>query len=359
MDCGPAALKCLLEGFDIPISYARLQEACQTDVDGTSIDVIEELAVKLGLDAEQVMLPVDHALRPEALPALIVTREANDMTHFVVVWSRHGPLAQVMDPAKGRRWVRWEQLAEQVYVHGHPVPASDWRDWAGSEEFVGTLRARARALGVVAGVGEELIAAARTDREWRGLAALDAAIRMVDSLARAGGVRRGEDAARVLRAAVDQGCDPRTALEQAIPAPYWSVGPARPGLDGGVLVLRGAVLVRVRGRRHPEGGEYPPEGTRATDALSPELAAALREPPLAPAREVLRLLREDGLRAPVILVLAAMLAAAGVLMEALLFRSFFELGRVLGLGEQRLTAVVVLWSSRPRCWSWTWRWWAA
>ncbi|HTC48481.1 MAG TPA: cysteine peptidase family C39 domain-containing protein, partial [Candidatus Aquilonibacter sp.] len=43
-DCGPAALKCLLEGFGIPVSYGRLREACQTDVDGTSIDTMEEIA---------------------------------------------------------------------------------------------------------------------------------------------------------------------------------------------------------------------------------------------------------------------------------------------------------------------------
>jgi ABC-type bacteriocin/lantibiotic exporter with double-glycine peptidase domain len=45
MDCGPAALTCLLEGFGISVSYGRLREACQTDVDGTSIDTIEEVAV--------------------------------------------------------------------------------------------------------------------------------------------------------------------------------------------------------------------------------------------------------------------------------------------------------------------------
>ena len=28
MDCGPAALKCLLEGSGIPVSYGRLREAC-------------------------------------------------------------------------------------------------------------------------------------------------------------------------------------------------------------------------------------------------------------------------------------------------------------------------------------------
>src|ERR687886_2917296 len=86
MDCGPAALTCLLGGFGISVSYGRLREACQTDVDGTSIDTIEEAAVQLGLEAEQVIVPVDHLLLPEAaaLPAIVVVRLADGFTHFVV-----------------------------------------------------------------------------------------------------------------------------------------------------------------------------------------------------------------------------------------------------------------------------------
>jgi len=64
-DCGPASLKCLLEGFGIPVSYGRLREACQTDVDGTSIDTMEEIAVQLGLEAEQIMVPPDYLLLEE------------------------------------------------------------------------------------------------------------------------------------------------------------------------------------------------------------------------------------------------------------------------------------------------------
>ncbi len=65
MDCGPASLKCLAEGFGIPVSYGRLREACQTDVDGTSIDTMEEVAVQLGLEAEQIMWrsPASHGSR--------------------------------------------------------------------------------------------------------------------------------------------------------------------------------------------------------------------------------------------------------------------------------------------------------
>src|SRR5437868_9215737 len=74
MDCGPAALKCLLEGFGVRASYGRLREACQTSVDGTSIDTLEELAKMLGLDVEQIAVPVENLLMPEAdvLPALVV-----------------------------------------------------------------------------------------------------------------------------------------------------------------------------------------------------------------------------------------------------------------------------------------------
>jgi len=74
MDCGPAALKCLAEGFSIPVSYGRLREACQTDVDGTSIDTMEEVAVQLGLDAEQIMAPADFVLLPRSPSFCVPTR---------------------------------------------------------------------------------------------------------------------------------------------------------------------------------------------------------------------------------------------------------------------------------------------
>ena len=111
MDCGPATLKCLVEGFGIRVSYDRLREACQTDIDGTSIDAIEEAAGELGVAAEQIMIPSDHLLLPEAaaLPAIVVVTSAAGATHFVVVWNRIGPRVQVMDPASGRRWSTVEE----------------------------------------------------------------------------------------------------------------------------------------------------------------------------------------------------------------------------------------------------------
>ena len=124
MDCGPAALKSILEGFGISASYGRLREACQTDVDGTSIDTLEDIAIQLGLQAEQVMLPADHLALPEAeaLPAIVVVRLPNGLTHFLVVWGRVGDFLQVMDPATGRRWPTWKEFQNELYIHTFPVP---------------------------------------------------------------------------------------------------------------------------------------------------------------------------------------------------------------------------------------------
>jgi ABC-type transport system involved in cytochrome bd biosynthesis fused ATPase/permease subunit len=77
-------------------------------------------------------------------------------------------------------------------------------------------------------------------------------------------------------------------------------------------------------------------------SLSPELAAALKEGSSQPGRDLLRLLRADGLLAPMVLVTAMLLAAGSLVAEALLFRSFFDLGRELGLTGQRLGAIGML-----------------
>jgi ABC-type bacteriocin/lantibiotic exporter with double-glycine peptidase domain len=120
MDCGPAALTCLLAGFGISASYGRLREACQTDVDGTSINTLEDTARLLGLDVVQLMAPPERVIRN--LPAIVVVTLPGGTLHFVVVWRRHGRLLQIMDPAVGRRWVRADRFLDEIYIHEHRMP---------------------------------------------------------------------------------------------------------------------------------------------------------------------------------------------------------------------------------------------
>jgi ATP-binding cassette subfamily B protein len=371
MDCGPAALKSILEGFGVPVSYGRLREACQTDVDGTSINTLEDIAVQLGLRAEQVMLPADHLLLPEAgaLPAIVVTRLPNGFTHFLVVWSRVGPFLQVMDPSTGRRWPTWERFQNELYIHDFPVPAVAWREWAGSEGMLGPLRRRLLDLGIGEQAIAGLVAEAGRDPGWRPLATLDAATRMMASIVRAGGLGAGDEVARVLerfyRLNLEEdpfqdgsGLEAQGGVQAAgrglkIPASYWSVTPLPREQEGAGeepqperLLLHGAVLVRVLGVSEfagvpleaielQEGAAHPPP-------LPPDLEAALKEPSYRPEREVWDALRQDGLLTPAALALAMVLATIGVLVEALLFQGLITIGQSLSLVGQRILLMLMV-----------------
>jgi ATP-binding cassette subfamily B protein len=134
MDCGPAALKAVLEGFGIQVGYDALRERCQTDVDGTSIDALAELSRECGLMCHRVLMPMDHLLLPEArsLPAIVTVRSSGGAFHFVVVWRRWGSFVQIMDPSSGRKWRSGQQLLGEMPVFTLPVSTAHFRRWARS-----------------------------------------------------------------------------------------------------------------------------------------------------------------------------------------------------------------------------------
>ncbi len=327
MDCGPASLKCLLEGFGTHVSYGRLREACQTGIDGTSIDTMETVANQLGLEAEQIMLPVDHLLVSEskALPAILVVKLPSGLTHFVVAWRKHGKKIQVMDPAVGRRWVGSAQFANEIFSHTVVVPADGWREFAVSDDFLAALRVRLRRAGISRNEAGRLLRQAAAESGWSRLAALDAGARLLVAMAAAGAVRHSRDCVRVLDRFYD--------TPELIPARYWSVRPASPSEEGAEqLFMRGAVLVRVRRK----------SASRSSAPLGAELSAAVQQRPLSPGRELLRLFSQSGLSATGALLSALAIAAGGVLLEALLFRGLFDVSDELGLAGQRMAAMAAL-----------------
>lgn len=268
MDCGPAALASLLNGCGIDVSYPRLREACQTDVDGTSIDTLEELAVRFGLDAEQVMLPVDVLLEPENghLPCIAVVTLPNGLTHFVVIWRRVLGWYEVMDPARGRSWMRRSDLESVLYVHETPVEAADWFDYARSETFVATLSRALGRLAVSAPKRDAILSRVR-DADWRSAANVDAAIRMCLELRAAGERVRGRIAERLIELARS---DPGI-----VPARCYQVESSG---DETKVRLRGAVVLTAKGRaRNPSeddlviartlGGFSVPVGRRVVGIL--------------------------------------------------------------------------------------------
>jgi ATP-binding cassette subfamily B protein len=321
MDCGPAALKCLLEGFGVPVSYGRLREACQTTVDGTSIDTLETLAQTLGLEAEQIMMPVDHLLLPEseALPAIVVVRLPSGLTHFVVVWRAHGGWVQVMDPGRGRRWVRRDSFLRDVYTHALALPAAAFREWAGGDGFTAPLVRRMSALGIQD--GGVLMARALADPGWQAIAGLDRAVRAVADLVAARAVARGGEARRLVDALATGEAMPGTAHAAATAAP-----PAEDGSEQ--VTVRGAVLLRVLGAT--------PLSDERRAALPLELRAAVDEPRVGVGAELYRLLRAGGVRWRA-LAAGVALAALGTVVEAVLFRALFD-----GAGRLFYAVIVAL-----------------
>ncbi|MEM7538377.1 MAG: ATP-binding cassette domain-containing protein [Chloroflexota bacterium] len=299
MDSGPAALKCLLEGFGISASYGRLREACQTNLDGTSIDTLEDVANDLGLSAQKVVVPIDHLFIPDTqmLPSLISTRLPNQVQHFLVAWRTYVGFAQIMDPAIGRRWVRQKRFLRQIYRHTTPFLATTWRDWAGTDEFINPLRYRLTNLVFHEATANALIAQAIAEPSWRPLAALDASTRMTTSLMRGGGVLRGDEARELVtrffleNQSIGQSSNNSSQPKEpwgTIPEPFWVVHslPSTGGINGNesddnegddnegdesaseTLVMHGAVLLRVRAINSAQKQRYSPQQNRDAAELT-------------------------------------------------------------------------------------------
>ena len=345
MDCGPAALKCLLDGFGIPVSYGRLREACQTDIDGTSINVIEALANEMGVVAEQSVLPnsVVFAKEATALPALVVVRKPDGAAHFVVVWSRHANRLQIMDPAVGRRWVSVHSFQTEVYRHETSVKAKDWRDWAGSDEFLQPTRKAIERLIRSQTIAAAIVVHACADDRWFRLAALDATLRLVQSLIDSGGVRPGRHAEDLLVNLYNQTVLNPDDIFGCLPQAYWSVVPDLSNSDPDVerLSLSGAVVLSVSGRR-PDVVEDQERAAPEDSARLSALATTLHEKPLNPITTLWDMLKEDGLLAPLALVGAMVLSAGAVLVQLVLFKAFMDVSLGLNLGLQRAGALLLL-----------------
>ena len=323
MDCGPATLKCLLAGFGIPVSYGRLREICHTSVDGTSIDTLEDLANELGLESEQWLLPPEHVLdsRLGTLPALVVTRLPSGLTHFVVAWRRTGSLVQVMDPGRGRQFVRASSLEHDLYIHESTLPEASVQDFVETTDFMEPLHRRCSALGLR---NTNALMESAKAKGWRGLACLDAAARATSALVRDGAIRLGQ---RLSAFTALYESAQASAPHTLIPREQWSFLPA--GTEGQVLV-RGAIVLKALGKIAPPSPTVSEQSTRASQEGPGPLAT-------------FKLLLKDykvGKLFPVVLGLLSV--GLGTALEALLLRGAFDIGQRLATFGQRLAAGLAL-----------------
>ncbi|MEQ1508031.1 MAG: ATP-binding cassette domain-containing protein, partial [Myxococcota bacterium] len=314
----------LLDGHGIRVGYGALREAAQTDVDGTSIDTLEELAVDLGLDATQAVIPPDQLLLPAAhnLPCIAIVTLPNGFLHFVVVWRVVAGWVQVMDPGVGRRWLRPAALIERLYRHRMTVPRDAWLEHARSDEFLRPLRAELQALGLRPGEVAARVATA-VGGDPSALARLDAAARFTAATRTA--VRLGPADVRAMLTQLER-------PEAEVPSAFFGVTP----VDGDgppQLSLTGAIIVRVRGRL-PGAGRTDPRAVALRARVDRREAVSLQ--PLWP------MIRATGTARLVALAGLAAVSAGLTVAQALLFRGMVDLTGDFATTRHRLGALAAI-----------------
>lgn len=336
MDCGPACLKSVLEGYGIAVSYGRLREACHTTLDGTAVSALEAVLGDLGLEAYESVVPAEHLFmrRADLLPAIVVTALPSGILHFIVAWRCVGPYVQVMDPARGRHWIHHKELMRQLALVEVPVPKEAFEAFIHDEGLRKVVVARLEAVGwAQAGpLFEGALAAG-----WESFARFEGALRLCERLRDQAGFSQAKTAKvleGLLRHAVSRPDVIPETLRSAKPAPD-QPGAAdeagEPGPPVPMVKMRGAVALAIEGRKPPQAP--------APEAVPSAAARVLAKPEDRAGSVLWRLLRGAGGRAPAFLMLALLVSALGGLVEALLFRAFFDLGRRLPLFSHRVVAV--------------------
>jgi hypothetical protein len=247
-----AALRSVLKAYGIAYDDATIQRECNVDDDGASIDDLEDVAVKYGLEAGSVIVPAEHVLLPEAkmLPAIVIVDGDEDSQDFVVAWRLDGDRVLLMHPEDGLKWAPRADVAKSLHEHEMAMPVDEYREALAAPAYLDALVARAVALGIDAASARALVDRAAADPGWRGLGAVDATIR---KLVERGGAITKEAFEATFGCAFEKRCDG----VEPIPLALWSAGPAPKSAQGDAQVrVRGAVLVAIAGRAlRPDSGD--------------------------------------------------------------------------------------------------------
>lgn len=319
MDCGPAALTSILHMHGIRVSYESVRTLCAAEIDGTSLDDLEQAAAQLGLALEQHIVPEETLFLPGSnfLPAIVMLTQEGGGNHFVVL-NHHGRGQNVwmMDPSTGRRLVTQNLVRSQIYLADLEADVTAWMEWAQSDDAIRPLTHRARKLvGAMRARALIKLTLASHNGSWRKLGALDAALRFAADISEHTSSK--SDLYRLVEDLVTQTSEDHSP----IPEIYWRVFP----VDDSTIAVRGAMVLSVEGR---------------TTAQAGLLSRARRNPMRELRGRVLRMM--GGWRPLGVLCSSALGSALALAIEAVIFRAVLELGGQLQAGRQRFGLVVAM-----------------
>ncbi len=348
MDCGVASLKSILDSFGIASNYEKLRDTCKTDVNGTSIDRLEEVLCEIGFDAYQMIVPTEQLSHGDdsLYPAIAVVNIGNNIAHFVVIWRKVGRYLQIVDPAQGRYWIRADKFA-----HSHPYIYSDHMDqsnWLGCfaqwqrEEFLAHQCTRL-------GINPELFTRSTQDIQsnWQTGAKADAILRFIAQLTEQESRFKGQMAEKLFQelfAQLNQS-DPDNWFD-IIPSHLWTIRPVQPWYADalveqdetpqdnlffcGALILKLSPTEAISERREP------------SDTTTDNLAQALATSNVSPFASIWSFIKTAGTISPTVILLSALLVSITTTAQAVAFKMLFEFDNLLAPGPLRAQIAIVV-----------------
>jgi ABC-type bacteriocin/lantibiotic exporter with double-glycine peptidase domain len=361
MDCGVAGLKCILDSFDIQSNYEYLRDACKTDVNGTSIDRMEDVLNDIGFDCYQVVVPKEHVgfSANNLLPAIAVVNIGQNITHFVVIWRQVGPWLQIVDPAQGRYWIRAKHfINNQLYIYRGHLETGQWEHCFGSWDrhwFLDQVRTKL-------GIDETAFTNAMTNSktQWQPGAKVDAVLRFITYLADQDKKFKGK-AAQALLVELMQSLDAHGDPEEwykIIPQTFWTCRTPddwyiKSMEQGGEtapesVFFSGAVLLKIvptdhlPTRSHQKQQETAdPEGLKDGPADA-EIRQALSIPTKSPMNSLFDFVKTIGKFSPSVVLLSAFIVSVTITLQAVAFKLLFEFDNLIGPGTLRMQIALVI-----------------
>lgn len=328
MDCGVAALSSMLMGYGAAASYDKLREKCQTQIDGTSIDALEDLCLALELDVCQHVVPLDllsHAMEGR-MPLIAIFVRLSSGLHYVTVWNRVGRKLQIMDPAGGRRWMEASELDAELFRYDMRMPHQDWRDWFASSSLKDALLARAKSL-LSADLLSRVVSPELERADPAHVAAIDAALRFCWKL-----VESGSSLSTSARDAVfERGIAAAQQGEEGLPAELWSIRCTTDMVTTTGAVLLAPVSAHDRRRVSPEVLAEKVDGLGLGQHEEVSLLGQLGA-----------LVGREARWLPLVLVVSTIARAGASAIELLLYRASLDLPQLLSAPSTRLLASFVI-----------------
>jgi len=329
-------LQAILQGYGFtfkPQAVAALVD------DPPTFAQLTQLAQEVGIQGQSYILPFDALFE---LPLFSAPTLLFSATHSTLLWQQLGPLLQLLTPPQGREWLTRAQFRQTWGTPSYPLSHAEWQQVALTESFQQLRLNWLRELEVEARDIDQLLKTALAEESWRGLATLDAAIRFTTHLAQQRALSYGTESYTAIKGLYEQALTESPTTYQTIPAEYWLI---RPNDDQ--LLFRGVALLVVQScQLTPQTqllAEAKPSRQRFADVAtqnqaeesSPQNKAILLS-------RLPQLLQQDGLWSLSIIGVAMLMAALGVVLQALLFRGFMDLGSYLPESSQRATAIGLL-----------------